>query len=232
MQIILMSHAIRNGIVIALQHSLMSRENERMLEQQIVARGVSDPRVLAAFRSVPRELFVPPGLRASSYDDTPLPLACGQTISQPFIVAFMTEVLHLRGDETVLEIGTGSGYQTAILARLVRHVYSAEVEPDLAATVRDRLERLNIDNVTLGVGNGLEIFREHGPFDAILSAAAPEVFPEELIDQLADGGRCIIPIGAHHHQHLWMVKKQGGEVMRTRLDPVRFVPLRTAGSSQ
>ena len=216
----------RNGIVIAPQHNLMSGENDRMLEEQIVARGIADPRVLAAFRSVPRERFVPPGLRASSYDDTALPLACGQTISQPFIVALMTEALHLRGDETVLEIGTGSGYQTAILARLVRHVYSAEVEPDLAAAVRARLDRLSIDNVTLAVGNGLEIFREHAPFDAILSAAAPEKFPEELIDQLAEGGRCIIPIGERDYQHLWMVEKRGGTVTRTKLDAVRFVPLR------
>ncbi|MFL6248354.1 MAG: protein-L-isoaspartate(D-aspartate) O-methyltransferase [Thermoanaerobaculia bacterium] len=205
----------------------MSEVNDLMIEQQIAARGIADPRVLDAFRSVPRELFVPPALRASAYDDTALPLARGQTISQPFIVALMTEALHLRGDEIVLEIGTGSGYQTAILGRLVRHVYSAEVEPDLAATVRERLERLGITNVTLAVGNGLEIFREYAPFDAILSAAAPVRFPEELIDQLADGGRCIIPIGAHDYQHLWLVEKRGGHVSRTRLDPVRFVPLRT-----
>jgi protein-L-isoaspartate(D-aspartate) O-methyltransferase len=201
--------------------------NERMLEQQIIARGVTDARVLDAFRSVPRELFVPPGLRASSYDDTPLPLACGQTISQPFIVALMTEALRLGGDEIVLEIGTGSGYQTAILAQLVRHVYSAELESDLAATVRDRLDRLGIRNVTLGVGNGLEVFRQHAPFDAILSAAAPEAFPQALIEQLAEGGRCIIPIGTHDYQHLWMIEKRDGKVTRTRLDPVRFVPLRT-----
>jgi protein-L-isoaspartate(D-aspartate) O-methyltransferase len=204
----------------------MSVDNDRMLEEQIIARGVTDPRVLAAFRSVPRELFVPPTLRASSYDDTALPLACGQTISQPFIVALMTEALHLRGEETVLEIGTGSGYQTAILGRLARHVYSAEVEPDLAATVRERLDRLDITNVTLAVGNGLEIFREQAPFDAILSAAAPVTFPEELIDQLAEGGRCIIPVGAHDYQNLWLMEKHEGKVTRKRLDPVRFVPLR------
>lgn len=204
----------------------MSEANDRMIREQIIDRGITDPRVLAAFRSVPRELFVPPGLHASSYDDTPLPLARGQTISQPFIVALMTEALHLRGDETALEIGTGSGYQTAILARLARHVYSAEVEADLAATVRERLEHLSIDNVTLGVGNGLELFREHAPFDAILSAAAPEEFPEVLIDQLAEGGRCIIPVGAHDVQHLWLVERHDGRVKRTRLDAVRFVPLR------
>ena len=214
------------GTVVALRPQLMADANERMLEEQIIARGVTDPRVLEAFRSVPRELFVPPGLRASSYDDTPLPLARGQTISQPFIVALMTAALRLRGDEKVLEIGTGSGYQTAILALLAKHVYSAELEPDLALTVRDRLDHLNITNVTLGVGNGLEFFRDQAPFDAILSAAAPAQFPEELVEQLAGGGRCIIPIGASDYQHLWLVEKEGGHVVRKRLDPVRFVPLR------
>lgn len=202
-------------------------ENERMIRQQIAARGITDKRVLDAFRSVPRELFVPPQFQSSAYDDTPLPLERGQTISQPFIVAFMTELLRLQGDENVLEIGTGSGYQTAILSRLVRHVYSAELEPDLARTVADRLTILGIDNVTLATGNGVEIFRDRGPFDAILSAAAPVVFPEQLIDQLAEGGRCIIPVGQQESQNLWLIEKTDGRVNRTALDAVRFVPLRT-----
>ena len=201
-------------------------ENERMIARQIEARGITDKRVLEAFRSVPRELFVPPPHQASAYDDTPLPLERGQTISQPFIVAFMTDLLRLRGDENVLEIGTGSGYQTAILSRLVRHMYSAQLEPDLARTVADRLTILGIDNVTLAVGNGVEIFRDRGPFDAILSAAAPAVFPEPLIDQLADGGRCIIPVGQPESQNLWLIEKTAGRVTRTPLDAVRFVPLR------
>ncbi|HEY4642479.1 MAG TPA: protein-L-isoaspartate(D-aspartate) O-methyltransferase [Thermoanaerobaculia bacterium] len=202
-------------------------DNERMIRQQIVARGITDQRVLDAFRSVPRELFVPQQHRASAYDDTPLPLDRGQTISQPFIVAMMTELLQLRGHEVVLEIGSGSGYQTAILARLVRHVYSAELEADLARTVADRLTQLGIDNVTLATGNGVEIFRERGPFDAILSAAAPVTLPEELIDQLADGGRCIIPVGQRESQNLWLIERKNGRVVRTALDAVRFVPLRT-----
>ncbi len=201
--------------------------NERMIREQILARGVTDPRVLDAFRSIDRSVFVPPHLRASAYEDSPLPLERGQTISQPYIVAFMTEMLQLRGDEKVLEIGTGSGYQTAVLSRLAKIVYSAELEPDLAATVRERLAQLGITNVVLGVGNGVEIFREHAPFDAILSAAAPEFLPETLVDQLADGGRCIIPVGAADLQHLWLIEKQGGHVSRRRLEPVRFVPLRT-----
>lgn len=200
--------------------------NEWMIRQQIVARGISDPRVLDAFRSVPREIFVPPHLRDEAYEDNPLPLLHGQTISQPFIVAFMTEQLRLRGHEKVLEIGTGSGYQTAILARLARVVYSAEVEPDLAASVRQRLAELGITNVILGVGNGVEIFRDVAPFDAILSAAAPEHLPEELIEQLAEGGRCIIPVGASDLQHLWLIERCGGHVTRRRLEAVRFVPLR------
>jgi protein-L-isoaspartate(D-aspartate) O-methyltransferase len=197
-----------------------------MIREQIQARGVRNERVLDAFRTIPRELFVPPNLRASAYDDTPLPLSRGQTISQPFIVALMTEILGLRGDETVLEIGTGSGYQTAILAKLVRRVYSAEVEPELAATVGERLEALGITNVELGVGNGVQLFRDYGPFDAILSAAAPEVLPEGLIDQLAEGGRCIIPVGLADLQHLWLIERRNGEVTRRRLEAVRFVPLR------
>ncbi len=207
----------------------MTNANETMLRAQIIGRGISDPRVIEAFRSVPRELFVPPGLRAYSYKDGPLPLACSQTISQPYIVALMTQMLRLRGHETVLEIGTGSGYQTAILARLVRHVYSAELEPDLAAGVRGRLEQLAIDNVTLGVGDGLEIFRAESPFDAILSAAAPETLPEGLIGQLAEGGRCVIPVGSPDDQHLWLIERRGGLVTRTRHEAVRFVPLRPAG---
>jgi len=199
-----------------------------MIREQIVARGVSDPRVLQAFRDVPRETFVPQNLRASAYDDTPLPLVHGQTISQPYIVAFMTEVLQLRGEEKVLEIGTGSGYQTAILARLAKIVYSAEVEPDLAASARTRLTELGIGNVVLGTGDGVELFREHAPFDAILSAAAPEHLPESLIDQLAEGGRCIIPVGAADLQHLWLITKRGGHIERRRLEAVRFVPLRPA----
>lgn len=200
--------------------------NERMIREQIVGRGVRDPRVIEALRSIDREVFVPATLRASAYDDTPLPLDLGQTISQPFIVALMTEMLELQGTERVLEIGTGSGYQTAILAKLVRLVFSAEVEPELSATARLHLAQLGITNVLLGVGNGVEIFREYGPFDAILSAAAPEEMPEGLLDQLAEGGRCIIPVGASDLQHLWRIERRNGILHRERLEAVRFVPLR------
>ena len=206
-----------------------SAANEQMIREQIVARGVRDPRVLDAIRSVPRDLFVPRHFAREAFDDSPLPLDRGQTISQPFIVALMTELLQLRGDERVLEIGTGSGYQTAILARLAKHVYSAEIEPDLAATVLARLNALDITNVTLAVGNGVEVFRDRAPFDAILSAAAPATMPVALLDQLAEGGRCIIPVGVKE-QDLWLVRRVNGELIQRRLDPVRFVPLRTSRS--
>jgi protein-L-isoaspartate(D-aspartate) O-methyltransferase len=197
-----------------------------MIREQILARGVRDPRVIEAFRSIPREVFVPEHLRYAAYEDSPLPLVCGQTISQPFIVALMTEMLQLEGDETVLEIGTGSGYQTAILARLAKFIYSAEVEPDLSGVAAERLAQLDITNVQLAVGNGVEIFRDRAPFDAILSAAAPEVLPEDLVDQLAEGGRCIIPVGVADLQHLWLIERKGGRVTRRQMDAVRFVPLR------
>lgn len=200
--------------------------NERMIREQILARGVNDPRVLEAIRDTPRELFVPPHLQASAYDDTPLPLVKGQTISQPFIVALMTQMLRLSGGEKVLEIGTGSGYQTAILARLALVVYSAEVEPELADSVGERLRALAIDNVILGTGNGVELFRDQAPFDAILSAAAPALHPETLLDQLAEGGRCVIPVGAADLQYLWLIERRGGQLHRQRMEAVRFVPLR------
>ena len=205
--------------------------NERMIREQLLARGVGDARVLAAFRSVPRELFVPPHLRGAAFDDGPLPLDCGQTISQPFIVALMTQLLRLQPTDTVLEIGTGSGYQTAILARLVRTVFSAELEASLASAVRSRLDQLDIDNVHLAVGDGIALFRDQSPFDAILSAAAPVEIPEALIDQLGEGGRMVIPVGRPDHQYLWLIERNGGSVRRTQLEAVRFVPLRPGHSS-
>jgi len=201
-------------------------ENERMIRSQIEARGISNPRVLDAFRSVPRQEFVPPQHRASAFDDTPLPLEHNQTISQPYIVALMTELLKLKGHERVLEIGVGSGYQTAILARLVRHVYGAELQPELSRTAAERLARLGFDNVTIRTGSGLDAFSSEAPFDAILAAAAPARFPEALLDQLAEGGRCVMPVGEQENQTLWLIEKKGGKVVRTEVAAVRFVPLR------
>lgn len=199
--------------------------NERMILEQIVARGLDDRRVLEAFRQTPRHLFVPADLQKQAYDDGPLPLGLGQTISQPYIVARMTELLGLRGDESVLEIGTGSGYQTAILARLVRIVYSAELEPGLMRGVSGRLAQLGITNVVLKQGSGLSVFRDEAPFDAILSAAAPVSVPPELTAQLAEGGRAIIPVGAEW-QSLLLVERRENKIITRSLDPVQFVPLR------
>jgi protein-L-isoaspartate(D-aspartate) O-methyltransferase len=208
--------------------------NDRMIREQIVARGIRDPRILAAFQAFPRAQFVPAPLRTSAYEDGPLPLELEQTISQPYIVARMTELLGLRGDERVLEIGTGSGYQTAILARLCEWVYSAELEHELSASAFLTLARAGVTNVLLAVGDGLEIFRPQAPFDAIISAAAPLETPEVLIEQLADGGRCVLPAGSAEVQYLWKIEKRGGKVIRTRHDAVRFVPLRAVpkGSGQ
>lgn len=197
-----------------------------MIRDQIAGRGVHDERVLEAIRSVPRELFVPSNLRQSAYDDTPLPLDRGQTISQPYIVGLMTELLDLRPTDRVLEIGAGSGYQTAILARLAGTVYSAEIERSLHDGIGERLEGLRVSNVLLRLGDGLTVFREFAPFDAILSAAAPSKMPEELLEQLAEGGRCIIPIGFADLQYLFLIRRVNGELVRTQLDPVRFVPMR------
>lgn len=205
--------------------------NERMIREQLVARGVTDPRVLQAFRSVPRQLFVPSHLRGAAFEDGPLPLDCGQTISQPFIVALMTQQLRLQPSDSVLEIGTGSGYQTAILARLVRTVSSAELEPTLARDVQSRLDQLHIGNVDLRVGDGITLFRDRAPFDAILAAAAPLEIPGELIEQLGEGGRMVIPVGPPDHQYLWFVERREGSVKRTQLEAVRFVPLRPGRSN-
>lgn len=203
-----------------------SSANERMIREQLLTRGVTDPAVLQAFRSVPRELFVPRHLRAAAFEDGPLPLDCGQTISQPFIVALMTQMLHLQPNDRVLEIGAGSGYQTAILARLAGTVYSAELEESLARDVGSRLEQLQITNVELRIGDGISAFRDRAPFDAILSAAAPPAIPDELVEQLGEGGRMVIPAGGADMQYLWLIERTGGRVRRTRLDAVRFVPLR------
>ncbi|HEY5610999.1 MAG TPA: protein-L-isoaspartate(D-aspartate) O-methyltransferase [Thermoanaerobaculia bacterium] len=198
----------------------------RMIREQIVARGVTDPLVLDAMRSVPREEFVPAELRALAYDDGPLPIGNEQTISQPYIVALMTSLLRLRPEDRVLEVGTGCGYQSAILARLASVVYSAELDPKLARSARERLERLGITNVVVREGDGREVFRDRAPFDAILVAAAPLRIPEDLIDQLADGGRCAIPTGGFDAQTLWLIERDGERLKKRDVIGVRFVPMR------
>ncbi|HSN92832.1 MAG TPA: protein-L-isoaspartate(D-aspartate) O-methyltransferase [Anaeromyxobacteraceae bacterium] len=195
-----------------------------MVETQIAARGVSDPRVLAAMRKVERHLFVPETLRGEAYGDFPLPIGHGQTISQPYIVALMTELARVRPGGRVLEIGTGSGYQAAILAALAREVYSIEIVEPLAREAADRLRRLGCRNVSVRAGDGYRGWPEKAPFDAILVTAAPPRIPEPLLEQLATGGRLVAPVG-EEVQDLVLVEKTAQGLRRSRIAPVRFVPM-------
>ena len=199
------------------------RRRAEMVEKQIVARGVKDSRVLHALRTVPRHLFVPPAEATRAYEDRPLPIGSGQTISQPYVVALMTEQLRLSGRERVLEIGTGSGYQTAVLASLAARVFSIEIRPELAASAAERLEKLGFRNVEVRAADGYRGWPEQGPFDAILVTAAPERIPQPLLDQLSPGGRMVIPVGGFY-QELKVIEKTATGIIETSVLPVRFVP--------
>ncbi len=201
------------------------KARERMVETQIAARGIRDERVLEVMRKVPRHLFVEEALRDQAYADHPLPIGEGQTISQPYIVALMTEALELKGDERVLEVGTGSGYQTAILAELARWVYTIERFARLLERARRVLRELGYANVSFKLGDGTLGWPEEAPFDAIMVTAAGPKVPEPLLEQLAEGGRLVMPIGDEWSQHLVKVVKKGGRFYRTVLEPVRFVKL-------
>jgi protein-L-isoaspartate(D-aspartate) O-methyltransferase len=194
--------------------------------EQLAARlaaHVGDARVLAAVRDVPRDRFVPPELRDEAWENVPLPIGEGQTISQPLVVARMCELLALSGDERVLDVGTGSGYHAALLARLVRHVWSIEVHAALSAQARENLAAAGVDNVTLVVGDGAAGLEEVAPFDAINVAAACRDVPPALQRQLADGGRLVAPVGGHE-QRLVLLRRHGDRVERRQLERVRFVP--------
>ncbi|MGC8871657.1 MAG: protein-L-isoaspartate(D-aspartate) O-methyltransferase [Caldimicrobium sp.] len=198
---------------------------ERMVETQIKARGIKDERVLKAMLKVPRHLFVPSSLRDQAYGDFPLPIGEGQTISQPYIVALMTEALELKGKERVLEIGTGSGYQTAILAELATWVYTIEKYSTLQEKAKAILFELGYKNISFKIGDGTLGWQEAAPFDAIIvTAAAPEI-PLPLIEQLAEGGRIVIPVGDEFSQVLVKGIKKGGTLHTKSLEPVRFVKL-------
>lgn len=202
-------------------------QREAMVATQIAAQGVTDPAVLGAMRSVPRHLFVPEHLRKSAYWDGPLPIGHGQTISQPYVVAYMTELLQLGPGAKVLEIGTGSGYQAAILSCLSKEVYTIEIIEELYRTANKRLADLGYGNVHCRLGDGHEGWEVHAPFDAIVVTAAAEYIPPALIRQLKEGGRMVIPVGSPFVvQTLMLVEKRPGGMVRTQgLLPVRFVPL-------
>ena len=200
-------------------------QRQRMVTEQLKARGISDERVLNAMNKVPREEFVPPDSRAGSYEDGPLPIGYGQTISQPYIVAFMTEQLRLKPSDRVLEIGTGSGYQAAILAELAAHVYSIEIVEPLAKTAETTLQRLGYKNVHVKIGDGYKGWPEAAPFDAIIVTCAPDRVPQPLVDQLKDGGRMVIPVGDRIAQELYLLEKKNGQLKQSATLPVRFVPM-------
>ncbi len=196
-----------------------------MVTTQLRGRGIQDERVLTAMENVPRHLFVTDEYRDSAYDDHPLPIGAGQTISQPYIVAFMLEVLSLDDSARVLEIGTGSGYQTALLAELARQVYSVERIDSLAHGAAEILQRLGYTNVSVIVGDGGLGWVEHAPFDAIVVSAATPTIPQPLLEQLREGGRMVIPVGPADAQELKLVRKQEGHAVVTNLEGCRFVPL-------
>jgi protein-L-isoaspartate(D-aspartate) O-methyltransferase len=199
-------------------------EREGMVAAQLAERDIHDPRVLAALRRVPRHRFVPAELAAQAYEDRPLPIGQEQTISQPYIVAFMSQAVALRGDERVLEVGTGSGYQAAVLAELAREVFTIELLAPLAARARETLEALGYAQVHVRAGDGYQGWPEAAPFDAIVVTAAPEHVPAPLLAQLAPGGRLIVPVGGAE-QELVLVRRTADGFAEERLLPVRFVPL-------
>ena len=208
-------------------HGDFAAERERMVARQIAARGIADPRLLAAMRDVPREAFVPDHLRARAFDDSPLPIEAGQTISQPYIVALMIEAARLRVDDRVLEIGAGSGYAAAVMAQLAGRVLAVERHAVLARLAAARMERLGFANVTIVEGDGSNGLPDEAPFDAILVAATGPDVPEVLLEQLAEGGRLVMPIGAAHglQSLIRMTRLAPGRFERADLGGVRFVPL-------
>jgi protein-L-isoaspartate(D-aspartate) O-methyltransferase len=202
------------------------RLRQMMVERQIARRGVGDPRLLAAMRQVPRENFVPEELRDFAYEDRPLPVEGGQTISQPYIVARMIEAAAIRASDRVLEIGVGSGYAAAVMSRLAAHVFAIDRLGELAALARGRMERLGYDNLSIRTGDGTEGWPEQAPFDAILVAAGGPSVPPPLREQLTIGGRLVIPVGEAREQQLMRITRTGEEAFETqKLEAVCFVPL-------
>lgn len=207
------------------REDFFTRERRLMVERQIKARGIKDERVLAAMLKVPRHEFVPEDQRPYAYEDRPLPIGEGQTISQPYIVAYMTEALALKPTDKVLEIGTGSGYQAAILCELAKEVCTIEIVPSLAKRSEETLRRLEYKNVQVKCGDGYQGWKEHAPFDCIIVTCAPNRIPQPLIEQLREGGLMIIPVGESYHQNLVLVTKKNGKAVEKAMLPVLFVPM-------
>ncbi|HTG53135.1 MAG TPA: protein-L-isoaspartate(D-aspartate) O-methyltransferase [Candidatus Tectomicrobia bacterium] len=218
------------------QHALttadFAAQRQRMVDQQLKGRGIQDKRVLAAMAKVPREEFIPVDARADAYEDGPLPIGYDQTISQPYIVGFMTEQLRPKSSDRVLEIGSGSGYQAAVLAELVADVYTIDIIEPLAKTAEATLQRLGYKNVHIKVGDGYKGWLEEAPFDAIIVTCAPEKVPQPLVDQLKNGGRMVIPVGERFAQQLYLLEKQNGQLKESATLPVRFVPMLREGQKQ
>ncbi|HEX6901299.1 MAG TPA: protein-L-isoaspartate(D-aspartate) O-methyltransferase [Thermoanaerobaculia bacterium] len=202
-----------------------AQARRKMVEEQVRSRGVTDARVLAAMEAVPRHLFVPDGERVRAYTDSPLPIGAGQTISQPYIVALMTSLLDVQPGDRILEVGTGSGYQAAVLSRLARQVYSIEIIEHLANRARRTLETVGYNNVEVLVGDGYKGWPEEAPFDGIIVTAAPPRIPEPLLRQLKTGGKLVIPVGEGYQDLEVLTKRADGDFDRTKVLPVRFVPM-------
>jgi len=202
-----------------------TQKRYQMVKHQIQWRGIADKLVLKAMREVPRHLFVPDYLKDRAYADFPLPIGQGQTISQPYIVAFMTEALELKGGEKVLEIGTGSGYQAAVLAEIAKQVYTIEIVPTLGRRSDKLLKKLGYENIHVKIGDGYRGWSEHAPYDAVIVTAAPGHIPQPLVDQLKGGGRMIIPVGDLYQKLILITKQADGTVNKKSVLPVRFVPM-------
>lgn len=211
----------------AIQADKFTTLREKMVKEQLVHRGISDSKTLDAMRKVPRHLYVPRNMEEAAYDDNPLPIGYQQTISQPYIVALMTEITRPEKGKTALEIGTGSGYQAAVLAEIVDTVYTIEIVPELAKESAQRFSELGCRNIISKYGDGYKGWPEYAPFDIIIVTAAPEEIPQPLLDQLAEDGRLVIPVGsAYDIQELVLVTKKNGKILRQRITSVRFVPFR------
>jgi len=201
------------------------RQRKAMVEQQIKGRGIHNKKVLAALMNIPRHKFVPEDYKSYAYDDRPLPIGYNQTISQPYIVAYMTEILNPDSNKKVLEIGTGSGYQAAILSLLYKDVYTVEIIQVLGERAKKIFDEEGYHNINVKIGDGYRGWKDYAPFDAIIVTCAPTDIPQPLIEQLAEGGKMIIPVGEQYEQELWLLEKRNGQIHKSETLPVMFVPM-------